>query len=291
MRKHSDVPMTGLTGARLRQVMLAACVSTCALMASGYAAVAQSVIAATNTQPAPSITLNGTSGKSNMVVNANELIYDQDGKRTIARGKVQVFYDGRTVEADEMVYFQKTKALKATGNVRVTEANGNIHYAKAFEFDNGFRNGFVTALQTETPDRLRISSPHVTRKDGNITTFDNLTYTPSEKSTLFPSLPPMWQIRAVRMIHNRKEKMMYMDHARIEFYGLPLLYMPYFSMPDPTVNKKTGYLGPSVSGGDRLGYGMEHSYFFNLGPNYDLTLSGAYYSQQGFMPKFEWRHA
>ena len=38
--------------------------------------------------------------------------------------------------------------------------------------------------------------------------------------------------------------MIYFEDARLEFFGMPLAYLPYFSAPDPTVKRKTGFLMP-----------------------------------------------
>ena len=42
------------------------------------------------------------------------------------------------------------------------------------------------------------------------------------------------------------EKMIYFEDARLEFFGMPLAYLPYFSAPDPTVKRKSGFLMPMV---------------------------------------------
>ena len=46
------------------------------------------------------------------------------------------------------------------------------------------------------------------------------------------------------MIHDGNEKMIYFEDARLEFFGKPVAYMPYFSAPDPTVKRKSGFLIP-----------------------------------------------
>ena len=68
-------------------------------------------------------------------------------------------------------------------------------------------------------------------------------------------------------------KMMYFEDAKIEFFGVPLAYFPYFSAPDPTVKRKSGFLMPIVSTSSAYGFGIETPYYFALAPNYDLTFS------------------
>ncbi len=61
-----------------------------------------------------------------MVVDAQELVYDNDKKTVAAVGNVQILYQGRTIEADRVVYDQASKRVVATGNARITETNGTV---------------------------------------------------------------------------------------------------------------------------------------------------------------------
>jgi LPS-assembly protein len=114
-------------------------------------------------------------------------------------------------------------------------------------------------------------------------------YTACEPCKDHPERPPFWQVRATKIIENQTTHTIYYEDAQLQFWGFPVFYMPYFSSPDPTVNKQTGLLAPSlVSGGD-LGYGMSFPYFINLAPNYDLTLTPTFLSKQGLLGEIDWR--
>ena len=66
--------------------------------------------------------------------------------------------------------------------------------------------------------------------------------------------------------------MIYFEDARLEFFGVPLAYLPYFSAPDPTVKRKTGVLMPSYSTSSVYGLGVSVPYYWALAPDYDLDL-------------------
>ena len=74
--------------------------------------------------------------------------------------------------------------------------------------------------------------------------FQSGVYTACEACKDDPKKPPLWQVKAARIIHDEGEKMIYFEDARLEFFGMPLAYFPYFSAPDPTVKRKTGFLMP-----------------------------------------------
>src|ERR1700736_5856249 len=58
-----------------------------------------------------------------MLVKADELNYDYANSRVIAVGNVQIYYNGSRLEANKVVYDQKTKRLRAEGNVWLREAD------------------------------------------------------------------------------------------------------------------------------------------------------------------------
>ena len=84
--------------------------------------------------------------------------------------------------------------------------------------------------------------------------------------------------------------MIYFEQARLEAYGIPLFYWPYFSTPDPTVKRKTGMLDPKISTSSQYGIGLTVPYFWALAPNYDFTLTPTLTSKQGLLLQGEWRH-
>lgn len=225
-----------------------------------------------------------------MQVNAGQLVYDERTSRVSARGNVQIYYDGRTIEADVVTYDQRSGRVRATGNVRITEPSGNIAHGQDMEFDQQFTNGFIRSLNIETPDRRFIGAANVTREGGDTTIFERAAYTACASCRADLSKPPTWVIKAKRIIHRESERTIYFEDARFEMFGVPIAYMPRFWAPDPTVRKASGVLVPGIAGSNRTGIGVEVPYFWNIQPNYDLLISPRYYSRQGFMPLVEWRH-
>lgn len=224
-----------------------------------------------------------------MLVQANEVRYDYTNNTVSAVGNVQIYYGGATVEADEVIYDQKTKRLRAQGNVRLTEANGEITYGQVIDLTDDYRDGFVDSLRLETPDDTRFAAARADRSNGNYTVLENGVYTACEPCKDDPKKPPLWQVKAARIIHDQGEKMLYFEDARIDFFGVPLAYVPFMSAPDPTVKRKSGVLFPTISYETQYGAGVEIPYFWALAPDYDLTTSAMLTTRQGALLQGEWR--
>ena len=229
-------------------------------------------------------------GDKQMLVQAREVQYDHVNERVSAIGNVQIYYNGSTVEADKVIYNQKTKRLRAEGNVRLTEPGGNITYGDILELNDDYRDGFVDSLRLETADATRFAAARADRSAGNYTVLQSGVYTACEACKEDPKKPPLWQVKAARIIHNEGEQMIYFEQAQLEFFGKPIAYFPYLSAPDPTVKRKSGFLMPIFSTGSKYGFKAEVPYFWALAPNYDLTLVPTITTRQGPLMQAEFRH-
>jgi len=224
-----------------------------------------------------------------MLVRANEIQYDYNHERVAAVGNVQIYYNGSTLEADKVIYDQKTKRLHAEGNARLTEADGKVTYSNIMDLSDDYRDGFVDSLRVDSPDNTRFAASSATRTEGQFTVFQAGVYTACEACKDDPKKPPLWQVKAARILHDTTDKMIYFENATIEFFGLPVAYFPYLSAPDPTVKRKTGVLMPIFSASGKYGAAVEVPYFWALAPDYDFTFSPMFTTKQGPLLQGEWR--
>ena len=225
-----------------------------------------------------------------MLVKADELNYDYANNRVTAVGSVQIYYSGSRLEADKVIYDQKTKRLRAEGNVWLREADGKVVTGEILDLDEDFRDGFVDSLRLEGSDKTRFAAPRMHRDTDNITVFESGVYTACEPCADNPSKSPKWQIKTSRIIHDDIEKMVYFENARLEFFDVPVFWWPYLSNPDPSVKRKSGWLLPAFSSSGLYGVAVTTPYYWALAPNYDVTLSPTMTTRQGLLLQAEWRH-
>jgi LPS-assembly protein len=224
-----------------------------------------------------------------MLVQAVEVDYDYNNSRVSAVGNVQMFYNGTSVEADKVIYDQKTKRLHAEGNIRMTDADGKITYANIMDLSDDYRDGFVDSLRVDTADATRMAATRADRTSGNYTVFENGVYTACAPCKDDPKKPPLWQVKGARIIHDQTDKMLYFENAQLEFFGVPMAYLPYFSTPDPTVKRKTGFLMPGFTSVSTYGFGLETPFYWAIAPDYDATFSPRFTTTQGVLLQAEFR--
>ena len=224
-----------------------------------------------------------------MLLEADELIYDRDGSTITAAGGVRIEYGGNQLVAKKVTYQQKTGRLLAEGNVEIIQPDGNRIYADKIDITDDFKDGFVNALRVETIDNTRFAAESAERVGGEVTTFNQGVYTACEPCKDNPDKPPLWQIKSRKIIWDGRKHTIRFERPRLEFFGVPLAFLPFLEIADPTVKRKTGFLLPSVSSKTELGIGVKVPFYLALSPSYDVTLYGTYYSRQGFLGEAEWR--
>lgn len=224
-----------------------------------------------------------------LLLNADELVYNRDNDSITAVGSVQIYYQGNVLQADSVTFHRKEGRFVANGNVRLDQADGSVLYTDEADLTDDFADGFISALRLQSAQETRFAAESAKRTGGEKTVFEKgvynaCRYCPTERKR------PTWKIKAGKIIHNQKKKTVTYRDARLEFLGVPLFYSPYFYHPDPTLRRKTGLLIPTFVFGDKIGYGARVPYFINIAPNKDVTLAATPLSEQGVLLDGQWRH-
>jgi len=225
-----------------------------------------------------------------MLLQADEMIYDNQNNRVTARGNVEIYYGTYTLLADKVVYDRSTQQLIAEGNVSIKEPDGAVINADRIVLTDDFRDGFIASLKIVTQDDARIVAARATRQEGDVTIFEQAAFTPCKPCEENPDAPPTWQIKASKVIHRKTEATISYENATFDLFGYPIAWLPWFKHADPSVKRKSGFLIPTITSSEQLGTIVEVPYYFALAPNYDFTFSPMYTSEQGILWKGKWRH-
>ncbi len=287
----------GTQGARRDGVVFGTSLTAAALGLSMATAEAQTRAAnapvaasQTSAQPAPRAerTQRPAAGQQ-MLLQADQIVYDNDRQLVIADGNVQIFHDGYTVTARRITYNRQTRRLIADGEVRVVDPVGNVTTGQNADLTDNLRDGFVRSIRLEGVERVRFAADSAERNE-DATIFNRGVYTACEPCRDDPLKPPLWQVKAARIIHNQREQTVYFEDARLEFFGVPVAYVPYFWSPDPTVRRRSGLLFPRGFYSSRTGLGAGVPLYLALSPHYDLTITPMWTTRQGPNVTAEFRH-
>ena len=224
-----------------------------------------------------------------LLLAANELVYNNDTEKVIARGAVQINYAGYKLVSREVEYDQSTGRLTARGDIELIEPTGNRVYADEMNLSDDFANGFVNALRIETTDLTKLAATSGERVNGEEMILNHAVYTACTPCATNPDHRSLWQIKAERVVQNGRTHTVRLERARFEMFGKPIAYIPVLELPDHTVKRKTGFLFPKFSYAQKLGLGVSVPYYFAIAPDMDATVSPTVYTRQGFLLETEFR--
>jgi LPS-assembly protein len=220
---------------------------------------------------------------------ADELIYDENLGLVTARGSVEMQQGDRVLMADTVTYSEKTDVATASGNVSLLEPEGEVLFTNYAELNNELKTGFLENLRYLMSDGSRVAANRARRTAGDRKVMDRAVFSPCNLCREDPTRAPLWQIKAVRVIHDERAKDVIYEDATIEFFGIPVAYTPYLRHPDPTVDRRSGLLAPRIGYSGELGaiYGQPYHHVFN--PSQDITFEPILFSNEGGLLQTEYR--
>ena len=218
------------------------------------------------------------------------LIADQveilsDGK-LVASGNVEAMQGDAHLKAPRITYDPDAETLQIDGPIYLQEGENTSILADSAELSTDLTQGLMRSARVVLDQQLQINAVEMNRVNGRYTQLYNVVASSCEVCAAHPV--PVWQIRARRVIHDQEEKQIHFRNATLDVVGVPVFYLPYFRIPDPTLDRASGFLTPSFQSGDDLGFGVKLPYFFAIDPHKDLTLTP--YLAAGYTETLEMRY-
>lgn len=220
---------------------------------------------------------------------ADHLTYDDASQQVIASGNVSFEQAGKIVTARRVTYNLAQDVVLAEGDVVLTEANGDVHFAERVEFTDDLKDGFVAKLRSTLADGSRFTAASGKREGGTKIVMQEASYTPCEPCKLDPSKPPVWQLKADQVTHDNLNKTITYNNATFEVGGVPILYTPYFSHPDGQQKQKSGFLTPGFALSSDLGFSVDNRYYWAISPTADATIGARVFTEENPLGTLELR--
>ena len=224
-----------------------------------------------------------------VIMSADSLTYDEALGIVTAAGNVEISQGHRLLLADTVSYNERQDMMTASGNVTLVEPSGEVMFADYFELSDEMREGVVRDLRLLLNEETRIAANSARRSGGNRTEMNKAVFSPCKLCPLHPEEPPLWQIKAVRIVHDQEARDIAYYDAWLEMFGVPVLYTPYFKHPDPTVKRRSGFLAPTYGSSSTLGVQFATPYFWNIAPHRDVTFKPKFTSDEGVVWGAEFR--
>lgn len=198
-------------------------------------------------------------------------VFVTSGRQLVAEGNVEVFQGDIRLTARRITYDQESGSLTVEGPVRIDQGDRSSVLADGAQLENGLRDGLLSGARLVLDQQLQLAATHMARINGRYTQLDKTAVTSCHVCA--DGRPPLWQIRARRVIHDELEQQLYFEGAQLRVGSVPVFYFPTLRLPDPSLKRASGFLFPSLRTTSSLGTGVKVPYFFRLGDHADLTVT------------------
>lgn len=221
---------------------------------------------------------------------ANDVAYDQETDTVTATGDVVLRSEDRSVRADEVVWNRKTGVIVGTGNVRFVDEDGNQLYTSRIELTDEFEAGAMEDLLLALREGGRLAAASGTRLADGTIELDRAAYTGCEVVNA-EGCPrePSWRITADRVVYSPADNRVRFRGAYLELFGARLIPLPGLAIRTDG-RPVSGFLIPDIQYSRNNGLELSGSYYLNLAPNRDLTLSAYAFTGAPPMASGQWRH-
>ncbi len=204
---------------------------------------------------------------------ADEVEYDRESGVVTARGRVEAWQGLRFLRAREFTYNRETGVAILRGDVEMIEADGQILFAQEVELADGFRDGVLQEVRARLAQNARMAANGARRTGGTVTDLSRVVYSSCNLCADNPERPPLWQMRARLATQDRDSQRISYRDATIAIGGVPVLYTPFFSHPDPQTPRASGFLFPTLGYTRFLGAFAQTPYFWAIDDQQDLLVT------------------
>ena len=252
--------------------------------------------------------------KNNNIIETDYAEYYEKNRVFKTKGATKITTtENYVVETNDIVFDNKKKFISSNKKTKINDQSNNIIYLQSFEYEIGtniFKSLENITVEDNKKNTYRFSQIYIDTKKKEILGTDIKAYLNSKEFKIHPENQPRifantvslernertfdksiftlcnyrekdkcppWTIQSSKMFHDSKKKTIYYDNAIIKIYDLPIFYLPRFSHPDPSVDRRSGFLSPAFYESKNLGGGLSIPYFFDLGRDKNFTLTNRFY--------------
>lgn len=226
-------------------------------------------------------------------ISSDKIIYNKKTQQLSTFGNSK-FTDekGGTLFAESFEYNLEKKIISAEKKVKFIDKEKNTYYFSKLNADDKFDeiigfdiNADLNKQNLKSGDKFnefiepRFSGKSASIKN-NITIVKDARFTTCKKTNETDGCA-YWNLNAGELIHDKEQKKITYKNASLDLNNVPVLYLPYFAHPDPTVKRESGFLPPTLAnlGGD-IGSTIKIPYFYPVSQSADFTVSPVYYFKQ-----------
>jgi len=271
-----------VTGLLLRGMLTCGLAGAVPLVAAQTTVPVSSAVTPPPATPAPATSLTpSTELRQRRPVEANmpafsvaDSVQTTEDGTLILTGNAEVRRMDAVVKGERIEYQRDTNQLRVRGQGLMMR-EGNLVRSDAFDYNLDTNVGEVQAAQFW----LGGGGGSGTAGHGEVFSRSHMRLL-DVRYAACPCPQPAWYITSSRVDFHVDDNEGIARGGVLYFKGVPILASPWLSFP-LRKERKSGFLLPTYGGSTNSGLEFALPYYFNLAPNYDLTLTPRYLTKRG----------
>ena len=220
----------------------------------------------------------------NYKIESSDILFDNKKRLVSSKKKSNIIdADNNKINLENFEYLIDSNIFKSIGLIEFEDKNDNTYEFSQIYIDTKKKEVLGTDIKAYlNQDIFKINEKNkprifanTVRLNNNQSSFEKGIFTLCDYRKK-DKCPP-WTIQSSKMLHDRKKKTIYYNNAVVKVYDIPIFFTPKLSHPDPTVDRRSGFLNPTLSDTKNLGEGIAIPYFFDLGRDKNFTLTNRLY--------------
>ena len=220
-----------------------------------------------------------------LIINLPVFLLAQETETTFSADSIIVSPDN-IIEAAGNVQIENGNIFILAEEVKINKKLGTIEFSKIKEFYDGsstkfdaskaimkedLSTGIFSAVNLLINETLKIQAGEVRLNEKGIQSVSNLDRITS--CEVCADENPKWSFSASYAEMDSDSLYITYKNVMLRVKGVPVAYLPYLRLPDPSVSRARGFLAPEAIVTSNLGTGIKLPYFVPIGDSRDILIT------------------
>lgn len=204
--------------------------------------------------------------------------------------RVLARFRNNTLRAGTFTYDLRERLAVADDRVELVGAEGDVIYASHLELGSDLKAGVAVDFATRLSDGSSLMAATAARRSEQVNELNYVIFTPcpicdDAGSKKTPSI----SVQAEKAVQDTELRAILFRNAVFKVGGVPVFYLPAFALPDPTVERASGFLIPNANFDEGRGVSVEVPYLHVVSPSEDWLISPQINSSVAPLLNLQWR--
>ena len=195
----------------------------------------------------------------------------ENGEILHAEGAVEVKHGAVIFQAHALRFNKKSNKIELTDIQEFYDGNTIRLVADEADLNSDLSEGIIRTATLLLEETIKIQTNEVRFKDGEIYSAEGISRVTSCDEC--EGKQPNWYLTASSAKRDVENSNIVYKNVTVRLKGLPVAYIPYLRMPDPSVDRAIGFLVPEAVLTSNLATGLKLPYFIPMGLSSDLLVT------------------